>query len=110
MVPGDPVAPPAAPIGMLCDASVTGVLADGTPAAPPAQLGGTDMPPIEDPAPAEASTGAAPIPPPPADCRCRADVAGEGGAQATDVGRGGRGTGQRGEQTTAGHTDHVRRG
>src|SRR3978361_809598 len=67
MVPGDPVdIPPAEPMGMLCEASVTGVLADGIP-APPAQLGGTDIPPRDAPAPAEASTGAAPIPPiPPA--------------------------------------------
>ncbi len=86
MVPGDPVeTPPAVPIGMVCDASVTGVLADGIPAAPPAQLGGTDIPPIEEPAPAEASTGAAPIPPADA-AGCGADVGGQSGAQTADVG------------------------
>src|ERR1700760_3547696 len=63
MVPGvPPETPPAVPMGIVCEASVTGAL-DGSPAAPPAQLGGTDIPPIEVPAPAEASTGAAPIPP-----------------------------------------------
>src|ERR1700758_5461132 len=48
----------------LCDANVTGVLAAGTP-APPAQAGGTDIGPIDDPVPAAANTGAAPIPPAP---------------------------------------------
>jgi hypothetical protein len=49
MVPGDPVDIPAgAPAAQLCDASVTGALADGIP-APPAQLGGTDNWPIDDP-------------------------------------------------------------
>src|SRR5271170_10224 len=65
MVPGDPVdIPPGAPAAQLCDASVTGVLAAGMP-APPAQLGGTDSGPIDDPVPAAASTGAAPTPPRP---------------------------------------------
>src|SRR5580700_7299922 len=65
MVPGAPVdIPPGAAPVQLCDASVTGVLAPGIP-APPAQLGGTDSWPIDDPPPAAASTGAAPIPPAP---------------------------------------------
>src|ERR1700728_1616819 len=65
MVPGDPVdIPPGAAPVQLCDASVTGVLAPGIP-APPAQLGGTDSWPIDDPPPAAASTGAAPAPPRP---------------------------------------------
>jgi len=39
----------------LCEANVTGALVAGSPApAPPAQLGGTDIGPMEDPAPAEA--------------------------------------------------------
>src|SRR5271167_1294560 len=48
----------------LCEANVTGVLAVGTP-APPAQAGGTDSGPMDDPEPAAANTGAAPIPPAP---------------------------------------------
>src|ERR1700722_15949282 len=65
MVPGDPVdIPPGAAPVQLCDASVTGVLAPGIP-APPAQLGGTDSWPIDDPPPAAASTGAAPAAPAP---------------------------------------------
>src|ERR1700683_3988343 len=65
MVPGDPVdTPPGAAPVQLCDASVTGVLAAGIP-APPAQLGGTDSGPIDEPPPAAASTGAAPTPPAP---------------------------------------------
>src|SRR5271156_3589892 len=48
----------------LCEANVTGVLAVGT-AAPPAQAGGTDSGPMDDPEPAAANTGAAPIPPAP---------------------------------------------
>src|SRR5690349_6429720 len=67
-MPATPFMPPAvvgAPVPNVCEANVTGALvAAGTP-APPAQLGGTDSGPIEDPAPAEASTGAAPIAPPP---------------------------------------------
>src|ERR1700733_14766007 len=62
MVPGVPVDIPGAAPVQLCDARVTGVLAAGIP-APPAQLGGTDSWPIDDPPPAAASTGAAPIPP-----------------------------------------------
>src|SRR6201996_3288747 len=53
-----------AAVVQLCDANVTGVLAAGIP-APPAQLGGTDSGPIDDPEPAAANTGAAPIPPAP---------------------------------------------
>src|SRR5271154_6501701 len=49
----------------LCGANVPGVLAVGTPAAPPAQLGGTDSGPMDDPEPAAANTGAAPRPPTP---------------------------------------------
>src|ERR1700684_2737533 len=66
MGPGDPADTPpvGAPAAQLCDASVTGVLAAGMP-APPAQLGGTDSGPIEDPPPAAANTGAAPRPPAP---------------------------------------------
>src|SRR5271154_2079270 len=66
MVPGDPVdiPPVGAPVAQLCDANVTGVLAAGIP-APPAQLGGTDIGPMDDPVPAAAKTGAAPIPPAP---------------------------------------------
>src|ERR1700722_1337492 len=62
MVPGVPVDTPPGAVAQLCDASVTGVLAAGIP-APPAQLGGTDSWPIDDPPPAAAKTGAAPIPP-----------------------------------------------
>src|ERR1700728_329424 len=61
---GDPVDIPAVGPAQLCDASVTGVLAAGIP-APPAQLGGTDSGPIDEPPPAAASTGAAPTPPRP---------------------------------------------
>src|SRR5277367_481670 len=65
MVPGVPVdIAPGAPVAQLCDASVTGVLAAGIP-APPAQAGGTDIGPMDDPVPAAAKTGAAPIPPAP---------------------------------------------
>src|ERR1700723_2148713 len=64
MVPGDPVDIPPGAAAQLCDASVTGVLAAGIP-APPAQLGGTESWPIDDPPPAAAKTGAAPIPPAP---------------------------------------------
>src|ERR1700722_8896253 len=64
MVPGVPVDAPPGAVAQLWDASVTGVLAPGIP-APPAQLGGTDSWPIDDPPPAAASTGAAPIPPAP---------------------------------------------
>src|ERR1700744_961164 len=48
----------------LCEANVPGVLAVGPP-APPAQAGGTDIGPMDDPVPAAANTGAAPIPPAP---------------------------------------------
>src|SRR5882757_5196568 len=60
------VMPPAvgAPALKVCEASVTGALAAGMP-APPAQLGGTERAPIDDPPPAAASTGAAPIAPMP---------------------------------------------
>jgi hypothetical protein len=58
MVPGDPVDTPPGAAVQLCDASVTGVLAAGIP-APPAQLGGTDSWPIDDPPPAAAKIGAA---------------------------------------------------
>src|ERR1700730_1620207 len=51
-----------AAVVQLCDANVTGVLAAGIP-APPAQLGGTDSGPMDDPPPAAANTGAAPRPP-----------------------------------------------
>src|SRR5271168_3752115 len=66
MVPGVPVdiPPVGAPAAQLCDANVTGVLPAGMP-APPAQLGGTDSGPMDDPEPAAANTGAAPIPPAP---------------------------------------------
>src|SRR6202034_3150170 len=64
MVPGVPVDIPPGAAAQLCDASVTGVLATGIP-APPAQLGGTDMGPMDDPVPAAAKTGAAPRPPAP---------------------------------------------
>src|ERR1700733_14693719 len=64
MVPGVPVDAPPGAVAQLWDASVTGVLAAGMP-APPAQLGGTDSWPIDDPPPAAASTGAAPTPPRP---------------------------------------------
>src|SRR5579884_602261 len=57
-----------AAVAQLCAANRTGVLAAGTS---PAQLGGTDKPPIEDAWPTPANTGAAPTPaapptPPPA--------------------------------------------
>src|SRR5947209_16248737 len=55
------VGPPALKV---CEASVTGALAAGMP-APPAQLGGTDSAPIDDPPPAEARIGAAPMAPTP---------------------------------------------
>src|ERR1700680_3081332 len=64
MVPGVPVDIPPGGAAQLCDANVTGVLAAGIP-APPAQLGGTDIGPMDDPVPAAAKTGAAPIPPAP---------------------------------------------
>src|ERR1700730_5517776 len=51
-----------AAVVQLEDANGAGVLAAGIP-APPAQLGGTDSGPMDDPAPAAANTGAAPTPP-----------------------------------------------
>src|SRR5690349_12012233 len=66
-MPAMPFMPPAvgAPAPNVCDASVTGAPpAAGIP-APPAQLGGTERGPIDDPAPAEARIGAAPIAPAP---------------------------------------------
>src|ERR1700742_4174191 len=63
-VPGVPVDTPPGAAAQLCDASVMGVLAAGMP-APPAQLGGTDIGPMDDPVPAAAETGAAPGPPAP---------------------------------------------
>src|ERR1700743_3683681 len=53
-----------AAVVQLCEANVTGVLAPGTP-APAAQLGATDIAPIDEPLPAAANTGAAPMPPTP---------------------------------------------
>ena len=75
-----------AAVVQLCEANVTGVLAVGTPAAPPAQLGGTDSGPIDDPEPAAGQhrrrTHAADS----ADGPRRTDVADQAGSQAPEVG------------------------
>ena len=69
----------------LCEANVTGVLAVGTP-APPAQLGGTDRAPMDDPWPAAGQHRRSTHSAGSADGPRRTDVADQAGSQAPEVG------------------------